>query len=285
MATRTIFYAALTIALIGFIAAIILYFVSKIFKVEEDPRIDKVHAHLPGANCGGCGFAGCHAMAESIVKSGTLEGHFCPGGNMGAIAEIMGLTVAEVTPKICVVCCNGTCENAPAKSFYDSALTCAFANSLFAGEKSCAYGCLGCGDCVSACAFDAIHIDTATHLPTVDEQKCIGCNACANACPRKVLEIRDKGKNGRRVFVACKNKEKGSIARQNCSAACLGCGKCAKVCPFEAINVTDNLAYIDYFKCKACGKCASECPTGAIHAVKFPEKAEAAKQNTNTTDA
>lgn len=274
MATNTVFYAALTIGLISLIAAVILYFVSKVFKVEEDPRIDEVQAYLPNANCGGCGFAGCRAMAEAIVKSNSLEGHYCPGGNMKAIAKLMGLEAAAHEPQVSVLRCNGTCENAPSKVFYDSALTCAFANSLYAGENACPFGCLGCGDCVKACQFDCIHIDPETKLPVIDEDRCVGCKACAKACPRNVLEIRNKGKMGRRVYVSCVNKEKGAVAKKNCSVACIGCGKCAKVCPFDAITIQDNLAYIDYTKCKACRKCVSECPTGAIHAVNFPEKKE-----------
>lgn len=273
----TILYAALIIGAIGMIAAVILYFVSKAFKVIEDPRIDEVAEHLPGANCGGCGFAGCRALAEAIVKANTLDGYKCPaGGDMKAIAAVMGLEAAEAEPMVAVVRCNGSCENAPAKVKYDSALSCQFATSIYAGESACPFGCLGCGDCVKACKFDAIHIhiDGTTGLPVVDEEKCVGCGACAKTCPRKVIEIRLKGKLGRRVFVSCVNKEKGAAARKNCSAACIGCGKCAKTCPFEAITVENNLAYIDFTKCKSCRKCVAECPTGAIHAVNFPPKKE-----------
>jgi Na+-translocating ferredoxin:NAD+ oxidoreductase RNF subunit RnfB len=262
------------VTVLGLVLALVLYLVAQRFKVEEDPRIDEVEKAMPGANCGGCGFAGCRAMAEAMVNSLDLSIAYCPGGDYDKIGEILGIKAEARDPQVCVVRCNGTCENAPSKVFYDSALTCAFANSLFAGESSCPFGCLGCGDCVKACAFDAIHINPETHLPEVNENLCVGCKACAKACPRGVLEIRDKGRNNRRVFVACNNKEKGAVARKNCTAACIGCGKCAKVCPFEAITVTDNLAYIDYTKCKACRKCVAECPTGAIHAVNFPEKKE-----------
>ena len=47
-----------TLSVLGILAAVILYFVAQKLKVEEDPRIDEVDAMLPGANCGGCGFAG-----------------------------------------------------------------------------------------------------------------------------------------------------------------------------------------------------------------------------------
>lgn len=270
---KLILISALILGAIGLLSAVILYFVSKAFKVEEDSRIDEILEHLPGANCGGCGFAGCRAIAEDIVKSNTLEGHVCPGAGseaMAKIAAIMGIEAIQTEPKVAVVRCNGTCENAPAQVFYDSALSCAYAHSIFAGESACAYGCLGCGDCTRACSFDAIHIDETTKLPVVDENKCVGCSACTKVCPRNIIEIRNKGKMNRRVYVACMNKEKGAIAKKNCKAACIGCGKCAKVCPFEAITIDNSLAYIDFTKCKMCRKCVAECPVGAIHAVNFP---------------
>ena len=124
------------------------------------------------------------------------------------------------------------------------------------------------------CKFAALKINEETGLPEVDEEKCVSCGACVKTCPRKVIELRKKGKNNRRVFVSCINQEKGADAKKNCTAACIGCGKCAKACPFEAITINNNLAYIDFNKCKSCRKCVAECPTGAIHAVNFPEKAE-----------
>jgi RnfABCDGE-type electron transport complex B subunit len=273
MDIKFILIAALVLMAIGLIAAIILFFVSKAFRVIEDPRIDEVAEKLPSANCGGCGFAGCRALAEAIVKSGSMEGYNCPaGGNMSAIAEIMGLVAIAVEPKIAVMRCNGTCENAPAKVQYDAARSCLYAHSIFVGESGCAYGCLGCGDCIISCQFGALSIDEETRLIKVDKELCVACGACVKCCPRNIIELRNKGKGGRRVFVSCCNKEKGAAARKNCTVACIGCGKCAKVCAFDAIVLTDNLAYIDDAKCKICRKCVAECPTGAITAVNFPVK-------------
>ncbi|MBQ9295777.1 MAG: hypothetical protein IJ204_01115 [Paludibacteraceae bacterium] len=70
------------------VAAILLYFVSQFFKVEEDPRIDLVQAVLPGANCGGCGFAGCRNFAEACVKAGNTEGLACPVGGEPTMEEV-----------------------------------------------------------------------------------------------------------------------------------------------------------------------------------------------------
>lgn len=123
-------------------------------------------------------------------------------------------------------------------------------------------------------------MNAETGLPEVDEAKCTACGACVKACPRSVIELRPKGKNSRRVYVRCVNKDKGAVARKACAAACIGCGKCVKVCPFEAITLENNLAYIDPAKCKSCRKCEMECPQGAIVAVNFPpRKAKAAAED------
>ena len=260
---------------IGVIAAIILYVAAKKFHVEEDERIGKVAELLPGANCGGCGYAGCKGHAEAIVKAGSLEGLKCPaGGNevMEKIADTLGLVAEATAPQIAVVRCSGSRQAAPKKVDYDSIKSCAYANVVSAGESGCKYGCLGYGDCVKGCNFGAIHIDEETGLPVIDEDKCGGCGGCARNCPRGIIEVRDRGPKNRRVYVSCINAEKGAAAKKNCSAACIGCGKCVKVCPFEAITLDKNHAYIDFTKCKLCRKCVEECPTGAIHAVNFPPK-------------
>jgi Na+-translocating ferredoxin:NAD+ oxidoreductase RNF subunit RnfB len=268
-----ILLAAAVLGIIAVIAAVILYFVSKAFHVVEDPRIDKVAALLPAANCGGCGFAGCRNLAEAIVKAGTMEGVSCPAGGSRvseAVATALGVEAVIGEPKIAVVRCQGSCENAPAKSFYEGAPSCAFAGSLFAGESACPNGCLGFGDCVDTCNFDAIYMDEVTKLPVVSEEKCVACGACAKACPRLLIEMRDRGKKNRRVFVSCRNTEKGAMAKKNCAVACIGCGKCAKVCPFDAITIENNLAYINFNQCKLCRKCVAECPTSAIQETNLP---------------
>lgn len=269
----------------GIVAAVLLYFVAQKFKVEEDPRIDQVQEVLPGANCGGCGFAGCRALAEACVKADTLDGLLCPVGGaptMQKVGEILGLAASAAEPKVAVVRCNGTCEARPRTSNYDGVKSCRIQHNLYVGETACPFGCLGCGDCEAACQFDALHIDPVTGLPVVDEEKCTSCGKCVKACPRNIIELRNKGPKGRRMVVECVNKDKGAIARKACLNACIGCGKCQKVCAFDAIIVENNLAYIDYTKCRLCRKCEAECPTGAIHAINFPPR-KPAEPKTETT--
>ncbi len=271
--TQTIIWTIAILTLLGVVLAVVLSLVAKKFKVEEDPRIDEVEKVLPGANCGGCGHAGCRAFAQSCVEAPNLDNNFCPvGGNdvMQKVASVLGLEVAAKEPMVAVVRCNGTCEMRPRTNEYGGYNSCRVKAALYSGDTGCAFGCLGCGDCVAACQFGAISMDPATGLPVVDEEKCTACGACVKACPKSIIELRNKGRRNMRVFVSCVNKDKGAVARKACSAACIGCGKCAKVCPFDAITVENNLAYIDFAKCKLCKKCVAECPTGAIHAVNFP---------------
>ncbi len=257
----------LTLSVLGILSAVILYFVAQKFKVEEDPRIDEVEKMLPGANCGGCGFAGCRAMAEALVKRDDISALFCPVGGaetMKKTADYLGKTAPEKEPTVATVRCGGTCAKRPRTNEFDGAKSCAVASSLYVGETACAFGCLGYGDCVEACAFDAIHINPETGLAEVDPDKCTACGACVKACPKHIIELRKKWPKNRAVYVSCVSKDKGAVVMKACKAGCIGCGKCAKVCPFGAITIENNLAYIDSQKCKLCRKCVNECPTGAI---------------------
>ena len=279
----SIINAIWVMAAIGGAAAVILYFVAQKFKVIEDPKIDIVDEALPGANCGGCGFAGCRAFAEGLVKAGTMEGFFCPvGGNdlMKGLAPILGLEAEEKKPQIAVLRCNGSIKNSIPKFDYDGDQTCSFTTNLTAGTGGCSFGCLGGGECVDACDFDAMYMDPETNLPVVKEN-CIACGACVAACPRDILELRNRGPKEKRIFVSCVNEEKGPLAKLNCSVACIGCKACVKVCNFDAVHVNNFLAYIDYDKCTLCRKCVEVCPTDAIHEIHFkPRKPKPPKDET-----
>jgi ferredoxin len=133
---------------------------------------------------------------------------------------------------------------------------------IHASESGCAFGCLGCGDCVRVCKFDAIVIDPITKLPKINHN-CMLCNACVNACPRKLLAIVPKQEPAT-IVVACMNKEKGVEAKKNCTVACIGCKKCEKTCEFAAITVENNLAFINPDKCTGCQKCVEGCPSKVI---------------------
>jgi Na+-translocating ferredoxin:NAD+ oxidoreductase RNF subunit RnfB len=201
----TVIITIVSLSLLAFLSAVILYFIAQKFKVFEDPRIDEVQAILPAANCGGCGFAGCRNFAEALVAAETFEGLNCPVGGasvMGEAARILGKEALAVEPKIAVLKCNGSPEFRPQTTKYDGVPDCRITHSLYLGETDCSYGCLGKGDCERACTFDALHMDPVTGLPVISDEKCTSCGACVKACPRYLIELRKKAKKDRKIYVA-----------------------------------------------------------------------------------
>ncbi len=271
----TVLITVISLSLLALISAVILYFVAQKFKIFEDPRIDDVQAILPGVNCGGCGFAGCRNFAEALVKAETFEGLYCPVGGavvMGQVANILGKEPPVVEPTVAVLLCTGIPEFRPFTSKYDGVPDCRIAHNLYMGETDCSFGCLGNGDCVRACNFDAMYMNSETGLPVIADDKCVSCGACVKACPRHLIELRKKAKKDRKIYVACQNCDRGGPARRACKVACIACNKCFNVCEFDAITIENNLAYINATKCTFCRKCVTECPTGSIIELNFPPR-------------
>ena len=265
----TILLSILVLGITAFVCALLLYFISRKFAVPEEEKVFLIEEILPQANCGGCGKAGCHDFAITCAHADekSFSKLHCPvGGNetMKKIATIMGFKATIKKPTVSVLRCNGTCENAPAKVQYEGIYSCRIANKVSCGQTGCPTGCLRLGDCVKVCQFGALSIDKNTGIPVIDENKCTSCGACVRTCPRQLFEIRSKSPKGNMVYVACRNTQKGAIARKNCKAACIACLKCNKINP--EIKVENNLSYIpndvsadDYGQ-----ELAQSCPTGAI---------------------
>ncbi len=264
---NTMVYTVAILSGLGVLAALILYFVMQKFRVEEDPRIDEVEKMLPGANCGGCGFAGCRGFASSLVAEDDISELYCPVGGgdvMGPIATYLGKAAAEKIPMSATLKCGGCSAVRPKSNSYDGAKSCAVASSLYIGESGCPSGCLGLGDCVQSCKFGALSVNQETGLVEVDVEKCTACGACVKACPKGLIELRKRWPKERAIYVACSSTLKGAQVMKACKSGCIGCGKCVKECAFGAIEIKNNLAYIDSLKCKLCRKCVAACPTNAI---------------------
>lgn len=246
---------------IGLLVGLLLGVASKIFAVETDPRVDQILEYLPGANCGGCGYAGCSALAEAIAK-GEAPVDACPSLNnekLEAVAKIMGIAAKAKTPLAAFVLCSGTPEKANYKYYFDGTKTCRSVNQLNAGDKECVYACLGYGDCYEKCKFGAISLDSG--IARIDPEKCTGCGLCVKECPKKVIVLSPKAS---KIYVACSSKDKGAAMKEKCAVGCIGCKICEKNCPVQAITVQDNLAVVDQEKCTHCGLCVEKCPKHII---------------------
>lgn len=264
--------ALLALGILGLVFGVILAVASKIFEVKTDPRFPEIMDSLPGANCGGCGYAGCSAAANAIIE-GKATVTCCPVGGAecaAKIAAIMGVEAGSGERHIAHVICNGGAA-AKKKFEYIGVQDCLAATKVAGnGPLECANGCLGFGSCVKACGFDAIHI-AENGTPVVDPEKCTNCMQCAAACPRNIIVSVPVSK---RVFVDCNNRQKGQAAAKVCEHACIGCGLCVKECKFDAIHLVDNVAVVDYEKCKNCLMCTKVCPKDAISPIPTAEQKE-----------
>ncbi len=253
----------IVLSLSGLIFGGLLALASKKFKIELDPREEKILAVLPHTNCGACGFAGCGAAAKAI-SLGEAPATACTAGGPDVaekVCEILGVTADLAQQKmVAVIICKGGEKEAKKKAIYSGIRDCKSATLVVGGPKSCNYACIGFGTCAVVCPFDAIHMD-ANSLPVVDEAKCTACGLCVINCPKQVIRLIPADN---RIHVRCSSHDKGNIVRKVCAVGCIACMKCAKACPVQAIDMVDNLAVINPDKCTNCRKCVEICPTDAI---------------------
>ena len=182
--------AAIALGSIGLVCAVGLGLAAKFFYVEVDPVVAAVEEALPGANCGGCGFAGCSAAAEAIA-AGAAPPNVCVASNAethAEVAAIVGAAIEEREPELANPMCTYSAAEAETVFEYDGVADCRAAILLYAGQKKCDVGCLGLGSCVKACPFDALVIGPQG-LPVVDSDRCTGCGTCVRICPNGVLSL------------------------------------------------------------------------------------------------
>lgn len=247
---------------IAFVLGIVIAIVSRLFKVDKNEFQEEILEALPGANCGACGFSGCEGYAKWLASGGKDPGKCPVGGNElnAKLSKMIGVETKTTVVKVAHVMCKGTTDNTSRRYDYTGTKTCADAHALFSGPNSCTYSCIGFGDCVEACQFDAI--DIVDGIAVINEFKCTSCGKCVPACPKNLIFMVPK--DHRTYKVECRNHWPGGETRKHCKVGCIGCQRCVKVCPVDAIHMDNNLAVIDPDKCINCGKCYEVCPTNCI---------------------
>lgn len=262
MISSNVIISAVSMGGIGAALALFLAFADEKLKVEEDPRVEALAGILPGSNCGGCGYPGCRVLAEKMI-AGEAPANACVAGGKDTalkLAEILGVDAGDHKRTIAVVLCRGGSAEAERRARYRGEMTCTAAH-ITGGDKSCAYGCLGYGECVDACKFDAMAMND-NGLPVVFHDKCVGCGACAKACPRGIIEMHPED---HRLFVYCKSRDKGAYAKKVCKVSCIACSLCVKDCTVPGgIVVKDNLATVNYTLAPQNDESIKRCPTRCI---------------------
>lgn len=252
----------IVLATVGFIAGYGLMLASKKFHVEKDPLIAEISDMLPAANCGGCGYPGCGALAVALVK-GEAPATACPVGGLELAEQIaakLGIEVGMTRKLVARVKCRGGKTACPEKYDYYGPRDCYSITLLGGGNKECIHGCVGGASCVRVCNFAAIKMGSE-NIPVVNEKKCTACGACVKACPRKLIVLSDATK---KYLVACNSVDKGAETKKICSVGCIGCKLCEKNCPSKSATVANNLATINCDTCDNKGVCREVCPTGSI---------------------
>jgi Na+-translocating ferredoxin:NAD+ oxidoreductase RNF subunit RnfB len=249
---------------LAFSLGIALGFFNEIFAVPVDAATDRIRELLPGANCGACGYPGCDAYAAAVAAGNAGSGE-CTAGGPGVaekIAAITGIAGSEVQFTVALLACQGSSIHTPLKGSYSGIQTCLGAKISAGGTKLCSWGCLGFGDCVKVCKFDALSMG-ANGLPVVNSIKCTGCQMCARECPIGVMRYINVNQKGAVILCSNKNPVKQMVSK-TCKIACIKCGLCVRNCPKQCISLVTHIPVVDYSKCDSCGICAAKCPSKVI---------------------
>ena len=261
MDVSAIITAAAVLGGLGVMFGLVLSFAAKKFAVPVDERFILVREAVAGANCGACGYPGCDAYALAVVKGETSIDLCTPGGQktLDALAQIMGQETNDMEVEVARVLCQGETGVVKPRYDYNGPETCHTAVGLAGGPSMCIWGCVGLGDCVRVCRFDAMKI--VNGIVEINEDKCTACGMCVKECPRSVIKLLPKKA---RVTVRCQNAAPPRESRETCTKACIACKRCEKACQYDAIHVVNNCAIIDPVKCTLCGECVKVCPTKCI---------------------
>ena len=278
----------LTMFGLGLVCACILAAASKIFYVKENPKVAAALELLPGANCGGCGFAGCEGYAKAVVTDPSIPANRCcasPKEAIVALGELTGKTVAEAEPLISMRRCDVNNGKVVQRYVYHGIPSCAAASVIRGGTNTCSWSCLGFGDCVQTCPFGAMKI--VDDIACVDIKRCTGCGLCVKACPRKILELVPLRA---RTCIPCNSRDKGKQVMDVCKAGCIKCGRCVKTCPAKAISIEDGRIEINQKMCLEYGPdceqaCIKACARKILRPIDLVGRAAAEAATAEAADA
>ena len=224
---------------IGLVLGLVLAVAAIILHVPVDERVEAVTEVLPSAENGLCAPGG----PEVVQK----------------ISELLGGGAVTLVPKVAMVHCNGTPEHTSQKMDYKGIPSCAAASMMSGGTQTCQYGCLGFGDCVNVCKYDAIHI--VNGVAVVNPEKCTACTMCVKECPKNLIRLVTLKEQ---AAVRCNSQDKGNITNKACKVGCIACMKCVKACEYDAIKIENFRAIIDPDKFTACGAFVDVCHKDCI---------------------
>ncbi|MBR7130991.1 MAG: 4Fe-4S binding protein [Lentisphaeria bacterium] len=265
MDMMTLIWAIVLLGGLGIILGVVIALFVRFFRVESDPRADFALELLPGANCGGCGYAGCADFARALALGKALPTN-CPVSSseqVSAIAMALGIDAGKVERKQAVVCCRSDIGEVR-KMNYNGVQDCVAANMVAGGPDECRYGCLGLGTCARKCPFGAIEI--IGQVAVVHRELCVGCGKCAAVCPRGVIKMVPADSE---YHIYCNSPEKGANKRRFCAAGCIGCRKCEKLCgsKFKISGFLSQVNYKDGAEVDEESAAAIKCPVGCLLSV------------------
>ncbi len=258
-----ILLSTLALAGLGFIAAAMLSVAARVFAVQEDPLVEKITSTLPGANCGGCGYAGCEGYAHAVARNPSIPPNLCVVGGAktaSAIGTLTGKLTTEMEPLCAYRRCDKNAGQVSQRYDYKGIPSCAAAAALHRGSDQCGFSCLGLGDCVKVCIANCLHVENS--VVVVNERMCMGCGKCTKVCPKSVLQLIPKRA---RVAITCSTQDRLKAVMDVCKVGCIHCEKCVKLCPAKAIAMQDGKIQIDQKRCldygDSCGEaCSKACP-------------------------
>ena len=258
-----IFLAFIVIAVLGLVLGIGLQFAEGKLKVEKDEKLEELEASMPGANCGGCGFAGCSAYAEAVYKGEAEPGLCSPGGDALAkkMGEILGVEVEAKEREVAFIFCQGGADVTAKEFDYEGMGDCNAASLVLGGPNGCKEGCLHLGSCMAVCPTGAISRNEKGNL-VVDKEKCIGCKKCTKVCPNGVIRMVPYSA---KYLVACNNHESSAKVRTYCQVGCIGCKMCELKVENSPFKVDNFLSSNNYSMDQGnAGKAAEICPKKCI---------------------